>query len=99
MFSSGPKTVLSPDYLKLVTLVPNDAPHPLYDDSPQNSELREQFLLDYLVQDPVSAQDPRLTQPQGLTVSNMGGRDLTFKMDSEGKYYCVLKYTRRCMNK
>ncbi|XP_047483842.1 uncharacterized protein LOC125035460 isoform X2 [Penaeus chinensis] len=81
-----PKTLLSPDFLEVVNLVPQDAPHPLYDDAPKNSALRSEFLLDYLVLEPVSVQDPRIASPQGLTVVNLGGKRLTFKADVEGHF-------------
>ncbi|XP_042890298.1 uncharacterized protein LOC122265196 isoform X2 [Penaeus japonicus] len=81
-----PKTILSPDFLEVVNLVPQDAPHPLYDDAPKNEALRAEFLLDYLVLEPVDAQDPRIASPEGLTVTNLGGKPLTFTADSEGHF-------------
>ncbi|KAK8733853.1 hypothetical protein OTU49_006211 [Cherax quadricarinatus] len=82
--TADPMTILSPDYLEMVNLVPQDSPHPLYDDSADNEALRTQFLLDYLVLEPVIDQDPRLTEPQGLTVTNLAGKELTFKADKDG---------------
>lgn len=84
IYATGPKTILSPSYQAMLNLVPQDGSHPLYNDSPENVALRREFVIDYLVQDPVSAQDLRLTQPQGLTVTNLGGRELTFLADAEG---------------
>ncbi|ROT67369.1 hypothetical protein C7M84_014548 [Penaeus vannamei] len=80
------KTLLSPDFLEVASLVPQDAPHPLYDDAPRNSALRSELLLDYLVLEPVSVQDPRIASPEGLTVTNLGGKPLTFKADVEGHF-------------
>lgn len=93
---TGPKTVLSPDFLTWVNVVPQDVAHPLYVNSPENVALRTQFLLDYLVQDAVSAQDPRLTQPQGLTVTNLGGRDLTFLAHDDGNLFSGI-FIMRCI--
>ncbi|XP_045625557.2 titin homolog isoform X2 [Procambarus clarkii] len=82
--SADPMTILSPDYLEVVKLVVQDASHPLYGSSADNQALRSKFLLDYLVLDPVIDQDPRLAQPEGLTITNMAGKELTFKVDKQG---------------
>ncbi|KAK4301914.1 hypothetical protein Pmani_025965, partial [Petrolisthes manimaculis] len=76
------RTILSPQHLVMLNLVPQDAPHPLYHNSPQNTQLRQQFLLDYLIRDHVYPDDPRMMRREGLRVLNMAGHVLTFKKDS-----------------
>ncbi|XP_069986257.1 uncharacterized protein [Penaeus vannamei] len=66
-------------------LVPQDAPHPLYDDAPKNVALRNEFLLDYLVRDPINVQDPNISSQGGISVTNLAGHQLSFAADSEGK--------------
>lgn len=68
----------------MVNLVPQDAPHPLYGDTPEVAALRKEFLLDYLVLEPFDFQDPRMIQPEGLAVSNLGGKELIFYVDTNG---------------
>ncbi|XP_063591584.1 uncharacterized protein LOC134768747 [Penaeus indicus] len=80
-----PKTLISPDYFIVMNLVPQDAPHPLYDDAPENVALRTEFLLDYLVQDPINVQDPEISSPEGISVTNLAGKKLTFAADPQGK--------------
>lgn len=67
-----------------MNLVPQDAPHPLYDDAPENVLLRTEFLLDYLVQDPINVQDPEISSPEGISVTNLAGKKLTFAADPQG---------------
>lgn len=86
-FSGVPGTILTPDYITMVNLVPQDAPHPLYGDAPETAALRREFLLDYLVLEPLDFQDPRMTQPEGLVVTNLGGKELAFSMDANGLYF------------
>lgn len=76
--------MLSPTSTMMLHQLPPGAPHPLYDDDPKYADLRTQFVLDYLLLDRIDVHDPRMTQPQGLTVTNLAGRDLTFKTDAEG---------------
>ncbi|KAG7156458.1 hypothetical protein Hamer_G020770, partial [Homarus americanus] len=83
-FTSDPMTILSPDYLEVMNLVPEDVPNPLFDDSKDSVALVKEFLLDYLVLDPVIDQDSRLARAQGLTLINMAGKELTFRADQDG---------------
>ncbi|KAK3881267.1 hypothetical protein Pcinc_014287 [Petrolisthes cinctipes] len=76
------RTILSPQHLVMLNIVPQDAPHPLYHNSPQNTQLRQQFLLDYLIRDHIHPDDPRMMRREGLRVLNMAGHVLTFKKDS-----------------
>lgn len=79
-----PKTILSPPWLLVLKLAPQDGPHPLYSNTPANAALRADLILDYLATPQVRAQDTRITLPQGLTVTNMGGNELVFKAGTEG---------------
>lgn len=81
---TAPQTVLSPNFLSVANMVPQDAPHPLYQDAPENVALRDEILLDYLVQDPISSTDIRNSQPDGLTVTNLAGHRLTFAVTDAG---------------
>lgn len=83
--STAPKTVLSPSYLSVTNLAPQDAPHPLYHDAPENEALRDEFLLDYLVQEPVTPIDIRRAQPGSLTATNLAGHKLTFAVHDAGE--------------
>lgn len=79
-----PSTVLTPHDDVMFHLVPLDASHPLYDDSEDNVKLRKEFILDYLVLQPVDEQDSRMMEPEGLTVRNFNDKALTFKrLDNE----------------
>ncbi|ROT85118.1 hypothetical protein C7M84_021266 [Penaeus vannamei] len=69
---SGVGTILSPEYFKVVNLVPQDAPHPLYADS----SLRTRFLADHMLFETptshlftvkVTRQLPSLTTPLYVT--------------------------------
>ncbi|KAK7063055.1 hypothetical protein SK128_028493 [Halocaridina rubra] len=77
------KTLLSPDEWLMINLAPMDGPHPLY--SNDNTALRTEFLLDYVIADPVQPNDEKMSQPDGLVVPNLSGKSLTFRKDSEGK--------------
>lgn len=77
------RTLLSPNSMLMVNLVPMDAPHPLYSDD--YKDLRTEFLLDYMIQESVSPEDPRMTQPEGLSVNNLNGKSITFKKNPQGK--------------
>ncbi|XP_045613367.1 uncharacterized protein [Procambarus clarkii] len=77
----GPKTVLSPASGVLINLVPMDAPHPLY--SNDYVDLRTEFLRDYMVSEAVSPDNAEMLQPEGLSVSNLNGNQLTFKKDAK----------------
>ncbi|XP_069166597.1 uncharacterized protein [Procambarus clarkii] len=77
----GPKTVLSPASGEMRNLVPMDAPHPLY--SNEYRDLRTEFLLDYMVSEAVSPDNAEMLQPEGLSVSNLNGNQLTFKKDAK----------------
>ncbi|XP_045613363.1 uncharacterized protein [Procambarus clarkii] len=74
----GPKTVLSGD---MRNLVPSDGPNPLY--SNDYVDLRTEFLRDYMVSEAVSPDNAEMLQPEGLSVSNLNGNQLTFKKDAE----------------
>lgn len=80
-----PGTVFSPPWFLVLNLAPQDGPHPLYSNSPANAALRAELLLDYLAADQVRPQDTRITSPGGLTVTNMGGKELVFKAGSGGE--------------
>lgn len=64
-------------------MVPQDGGHPLY--HPKYADLRTEFLKDYLLQDAVNPEDPKMSEPQGLTVNNLNGKQVTFKKDAEGQ--------------
>ena len=81
-----PRTILSPPPFLVYNLAPQDGPHPLYSDIPENTALRAQFLLDYLVEDPISPSDKRIALPEGFTVRNLAKKNLVFKADDAGKY-------------
>ena len=81
-----PRTILSPPPFLVYNLAPQDGPHPLYSDTPENTALRAQFLLDYLVEDPISPSDKRIALPEGFTVPNLAKKNLVFKADDAGKY-------------
>lgn len=83
--AESPKTVLSPPLFLVQNLAPQDAPHPLYSNRPANAALRAELLLDYLAPGHVRVHDTRITAPEGLAVTNMGGRKLVFKAGSAGK--------------
>ncbi|XP_069986258.1 uncharacterized protein [Penaeus vannamei] len=51
----------------------------------ENVLLRTEFLLDYLVQDPINVQDPEISSPEGISVTNLAGKKLTFAADPQGK--------------
>ncbi|XP_045613368.1 uncharacterized protein [Procambarus clarkii] len=77
----GPKTVLSPASSMLMNLVPMGAAHPLY--SNEYRDLRTEFLRDYMVSEAVSPDNAEMLQPEGLSVSNFNGNQLTFKKDAK----------------
>lgn len=77
---SGVGTILSPEYFKVVNLVPQDAPHPLYADS----SLRTRFLADHMLFETVDPDDQRLLTPSGLQTLTIGDSPITFKKDSNG---------------
>lgn len=74
----------------MLNLVAHDAFHPLYHDGDHHESLRSLFLLDYLLPIPISALDPRISRPGGLTVTNLAGRQLTFRRDGEGKLQLII---------
>ncbi|XP_068246058.1 uncharacterized protein [Palaemon carinicauda] len=75
-------TILSPEFFLVINLVPQDAPHPLYSD--KYASLRTEFLLDYMIQEPVLPDDARMTAPEGLVVTNLNGKQIKFQKDGEG---------------
>ncbi|XP_042216510.1 uncharacterized protein LOC121862348 isoform X3 [Homarus americanus] len=79
----GPNTILSPEAGKMVNLAPMDGPHPLYAD--EYTDLRTEFLLDHMIAEAVSPDDARMSRPEGLTVNNLNGKQLTLKKDASGK--------------
>ena len=80
-----PQTILSPAPFLVFNLVPQDSLHPLYSDTPENSALRTEFLLDYLVQEPISVYDRRIIRSEGFTVTNLAKKSLVFKVNDAGK--------------
>lgn len=74
-------TILSPDYFKMVNLVPQDAPHPLYGDA----VLRTRFLLDHMLGMTVDPNDQRMLTSSGLQTVTMAGSPITFKKNNNGK--------------
>lgn len=66
----------------MMNLVPQDAAHPLY--SNKYTDLRTEFLLDYMLEDAVSPDDPKMAEADGLTVTNLFGKSITFRKDAEG---------------
>ncbi|XP_064110018.1 uncharacterized protein LOC135217907 isoform X1 [Macrobrachium nipponense] len=76
-------TLLSPVSFLVVNLVPADAPHPLYCD--EYESLRTEFLLDYMIQEPVLPSDPKMAAPDGLVVTNLNGKEIKFKKDVDGQ--------------
>ncbi|XP_047472323.1 uncharacterized protein LOC125027341 [Penaeus chinensis] len=74
-------TILSPDFFKMVNLVPQDAPHPLYGDR----ILRTRFLLDHMLQRTVDPNDQRMMTSSGLQALTMAGSRITFKKNSNGE--------------
>ncbi|XP_068207352.1 uncharacterized protein [Palaemon carinicauda] len=80
----APKTILTPEFHEFVNVVPQDSWHPLYASSPESKALRKDFVLDYLLDEPILPEDQRLAGPEGLNVLNIGGKELSFRRDSEG---------------
>ncbi|XP_063604627.1 uncharacterized protein LOC134780084 [Penaeus indicus] len=74
-------TILSPDYFKMVNLVPQDAPHPLYGDP----DLRTSFLLDHMLYMTVDPNDQRMLTSSGLQTRTMAGSPITFMKNSNGE--------------
>ncbi|XP_066951614.1 uncharacterized protein [Macrobrachium rosenbergii] len=82
----APKTILTPEFHEFVNVVPQDSWHPLYASTPESKTLRKEFVMDYLLEEPILPQDQRIASPEGLSVSNIGGKELSFKRDSEGYF-------------
>ena len=90
-FSSAvPRTLLSPEFFLMVNLVPQDAPRPLYHDSAANQELLRLFLNDHMLTESVMFDDPRMAQPEGLSLTNLAGRELVFQTHQDGWYYAKI---------
>lgn len=77
-------TLISPDYIKVMNLIPMDAPHPLYGD---NVNLRTEYLLDYIIPDPpVIFENPWVGL---LVMKNLNGKNVIFKKNKDGKIISV----------
>ncbi|XP_064121169.1 uncharacterized protein LOC135225723 isoform X2 [Macrobrachium nipponense] len=79
-----PGTILTPNDMAMIGLVPVDGPHPLYDDDEESVRLRKEFLLDHMALEVVNEDDPRMEDPEGLTVMNMNGKSLNFHKTDDG---------------
>ncbi|XP_066976371.1 golgin subfamily A member 6-like protein 22 isoform X2 [Macrobrachium rosenbergii] len=79
-----PGTILTPNDVAMIGLVPMDGPHPLYDDDEESTQLRKEFLLDHMALEVVNEDDPRMEDPEGLTVMNMNGKSLNFHKTHDG---------------
>ncbi|KAF2349572.1 hypothetical protein FHG87_019674 [Trinorchestia longiramus] len=80
----GPiKMLVAVDSMKMVNLVPMDAPHPLYHAAPDCSALRHSFLLNAMLETGVDLEDPSLLQ--GVTLTNANGKEIVFKKDDKGE--------------
>ncbi|XP_042881321.1 uncharacterized protein LOC122262825 [Penaeus japonicus] len=75
-------TLLSPDYIQVVNLTPQDAPNPLYVN--RYAELRAGLLLDHMLQDAIDTNDPRMGSPNGLRAETFTGKTVVFRRDSLG---------------
>ncbi|CAL4116443.1 unnamed protein product, partial [Meganyctiphanes norvegica] len=78
-----PKTLISPDDMQVVNLVPQDAGHPLYVEA--NKALRTEFLKDYMILEPIDPNDARMSSADGLIVENLSGKSMIFKKSDDGK--------------
>ncbi|XP_045120458.1 uncharacterized protein LOC123509905 [Portunus trituberculatus] len=76
----GPKTFLEPVFIEVINWVPQDSAHPLY--ASEYIDLLREILLDYMVDEVVKPDDPRMSQPSGLQVKNRNGKTITFKLVS-----------------
>ncbi|XP_050735133.1 uncharacterized protein LOC127007806 [Eriocheir sinensis] len=76
------KTYLAPNYVEVINWVPQDSAHPLYVADYQ--PLLREILRDYMVAAEVLPDDQRMTQPNGLTVTNLNGKKVTFKNTATG---------------
>jgi len=73
--------------MKMINLVPQDSAHPLYDDRPEYTRMRHNFLLDSMIQDKIDPTNPKFKESSGLVVKNMNGRDMVFQRKSDGEYF------------
>merc|ERR1712179_138173 len=78
-----PRTLISPDDMQVVNLVPMDGGHPLYVE--ENRALRTEFLQDYMILETVDPDDARMSSTDGLTLENLNGKPLLFKKSDDGK--------------
>lgn len=76
------KTYLVPPHGEVMNWVPQDSAHPLY--VPENANFLREVLFDYMVQEEVKPDDPRMSEPGGLKVVNLNGKTLTFTRDASG---------------
>ncbi|XP_050735134.1 uncharacterized protein LOC127007807 [Eriocheir sinensis] len=76
------KTYLAPSYGEVVNWVPQGSAHPLY--VAEYQPLLREILRDYMVAEKVLPDDQRMTQPNGLTVTNLNGKSVTFKKTATG---------------
>ncbi|XP_045120453.1 uncharacterized protein LOC123509903 [Portunus trituberculatus] len=75
-----PKTFISPSLGEVINWVPQDTAHPLY--ASEYFDLLREILLDYMVDEVVKPDDPRMSQPSGLQVKNRNGKTIIFKLVS-----------------
>ncbi|KAB7504861.1 hypothetical protein Anas_10911 [Armadillidium nasatum] len=78
--SRVPETILPVTNFRMINLVPQDAPHPLYSDKYQT--LADNFILDSLSTEKIDFEDPNLTTPEGVVIKTFTGKDLVFKKDT-----------------
>ncbi|XP_063879012.1 uncharacterized protein LOC135110532 isoform X1 [Scylla paramamosain] len=78
----APKTYLTPPHGEVMNWVPQDSAHPLY--VPENANFLREILFDNMVQVEVKPDDPRMSEPKGLQVTNLNGKTLTFTRDASG---------------
>ena len=71
--------------------VPADSTDPLVIDKYFN--LLRELLLDYMVDEVVKPDDPKMSQPSGLQVTNRNGKTITFKQASGGESSTQPPYT------
>ncbi|XP_076046477.1 uncharacterized protein LOC143028379 isoform X1 [Oratosquilla oratoria] len=79
--SEAPKTIIAGDHFRVMNLVPQDSPHPLYDDSEENTALRRKFLLDHMFSEKMDPQDQSWTTKEMMTLA---GTPVTFQRGSNG---------------
>lgn len=84
---AGAKTILAPGLNARKDLVPQDAPDPLYGDTHPLVVLRQQYLLDHMVSEPVKPTDADLTKRGGVTHVTLSNKEVTFRKDVKGQMF------------